>query len=121
MATSPQWPLSSVPKVAFVESSIHEKISLMKICPQNSYTWKFDTTTVDPISYSVYLKVTNAAPDCFKCISTVYWRGKVQCSRVLIAKRILNNNCLSCSCFNIITICHSPHSSANKNNDTHIN
>ena len=50
MATSPQWPLSSVPKVAFVESSIHEKISLMKICPQNSQTWKFDTTTVDPVS-----------------------------------------------------------------------
>ena len=50
MATSPQWPLSSVPKVAFTESSIHEKIFLMKICPQNSQTWKFDTTTVDPVS-----------------------------------------------------------------------
>lgn len=72
-------------------------------------------------SLRFYLKVTNAAPDCFECISTVYWRGKVQCGRVLIAERILNNNCLSCSCFNIITICHSPHSSANKNNDTHIN
>ena len=63
----------------------------------------------------------NAAPDCFECISTVYWRGKLQCTRTLIAKRILNNNCLSCSCFNIITICHSPHSSAIKKNDTHKN
>ena len=51
MATSSLRPLSSVPKMAVVESSIHEKIiSLMKIPPQNSQTWKFDTTPVDPVS-----------------------------------------------------------------------
>ena len=51
MATSSLRPLSSVPKMAIVESSIHEQIiSLMKIPPQNSQTWKFDTTLVDPVS-----------------------------------------------------------------------
>ena len=51
MATSSLRPLSSVPKVTFVERSIHEKIiSLMKIRPQNSQTWKFDITPVDPVS-----------------------------------------------------------------------